>query len=163
MIGNAVKELLLENQADYLIPAENVAHVMEENPLNHALLVLTKVGYSKIPVINKESQFVGLISLSAIVDAMFDLTEIDPDNLANLCVKDVMEREVKMLKPPYDIEKILHLSVDNPFIPAVNKENIFVGIITRRELLKAVNHLAHELELNYDVTKKEKVIEQEVS
>lgn len=157
MIGNAVKEMLLENEDKFLIPDENVAHVMANNPLSHALLVLTKVGYSKIPVLNKEGQIEGLISLSAVVNAMFDLTDIDPKNLAGLTVGDVMETDVQTLQVPFEIERVLHLLVDLPFIPVVDSDNKFQGIVTRREIMKSVNHLAHELELRYDVESKETI------
>ncbi|WP_314064118.1 cyclic-di-AMP-binding protein CbpB [uncultured Vagococcus sp.] len=155
MIGNAVKTLLLKNEDSFLIPDEKVAHVMDTNPLNHALLVLTKVKYTRIPVLNREGEFVGLIGLSDIVNAMFDLTEIDPDNLTDLCVRDVMDTEIDTITQPYDIEYILHLSVDSPFIPVVDSNNHFAGIVTRKEILKSVNHLVHTLENEYTLTEKE--------
>ena len=64
MIGTAVKELLLEKQETFLVPAENVANVMCLNPLSHAALVLSQVRYSKIPVLDKGDRFVGLIGLT---------------------------------------------------------------------------------------------------
>lgn len=151
MIGNAVKKMLMEKGDHFLVSDENVAYVMAEHPLNHALLVLTKVGYSKIPVLDKENRLVGLISLSAIVNQMFDVTEIDPDNLIGLKVGDVMERDVVALKAPFDVEDILHLLVDHPFLPVIDEYQHFKGILTRKQLLKAVNHLAHELETEYEV------------
>lgn len=154
MIGNAVKTILLDNEENFLIPDDKVAHVMDINPLNHALLVLTKVKYTRIPVLNKEGEIVGLVGLSEIVNAMFDLTEIDPDNLTDLLVKDVMETEIKTITKPYDIEYILHLLVDNSFIPLVDEENRFAGIVTRKEILKSVNQLAHTLENHYTLTEK---------
>ncbi|MFC0233243.1 cyclic-di-AMP-binding protein CbpB [Vagococcus entomophilus] len=155
MIGNAIKSLLLENKEHFLISSDNVATVMAENPLSHALLVLSKVGYSVIPVVNKKDQIVGLLSLSAIVDEMFELTTIDTKKLDTLKVKDVMDAKVPVLKAPYEIERVLHMMVDRSFIPVVDEDEVFLGIVTRRELLKAVNHMAHELELNYELTKKE--------
>lgn len=155
MIGNAVKTLLLKNEDSFLIPDEKVAHVMDTNPLNHALLVLTKVKYTRIPVLNREGEIVGLIGLSDIVNTMFDLTEIDPDNLTDLCVKDVMDTEVATITQPYDIEYVLHLLVNNPFIPVVDGNNRFAGIVTRKEILKSVNHLAHTLENEYTLVEKD--------
>lgn len=155
MIGNSVKQLILENEADFLIPDEKVAHVMDINPLNHAFLVLANVRYSKIPVLNKQGQFVGLIGLSDIVNAMFDVTSINADKLNDYYVKDFMETGVKTIQRPYDIEYLLHLMVDSAFVPVTNQDNYLEGIVTRREILKAVNHMAHSLESQYDVEKKE--------
>ncbi|KAF1301163.1 MULTISPECIES: cyclic-di-AMP-binding protein CbpB [Enterococcus] len=154
MIGQTVKELLLEKQDTFVVPADNVANLMYANPLDHALLVLSKVGYSKIPVLDKEDHFVGLIGLNDIVGKMIDLTKIDTDNLSGMTVADVMEVNVTCIREDSPLEDILHLLVDNSFLPMVDDENRFVGIITRKEILKSVNHLAHEIERRYELVPK---------
>ncbi|WP_207695103.1 CBS domain-containing protein [Enterococcus sp. DIV0212c] len=146
MIGTAVKELLLEKQETFLIPAENVANVMCLNPLSHALLVLSQVKYSKIPVLDKGDRFVGLISLSDVVDKMFDISSVDFDKLQDFTVADVMEVNVPVIGEQWELEDVLHLLVDASFLPVVDDNQCFKGIITRKELLKAINHMAHELE-----------------
>ncbi|MCA5012730.1 MULTISPECIES: cyclic-di-AMP-binding protein CbpB [unclassified Enterococcus] len=146
MIGSAVKELLLEKEDTFLIPAENVANVMCLNPLSHALLVLSQVKYSKIPVLDKGDRFVGLISLSDVVDKMFDISSVDFDKLKEFTVADVMEVNVPVIGENWELEDILHLLVDAAFLPVVDDNQRFKGIITRKELLKAINHMAHELE-----------------
>jgi hypothetical protein len=45
----------------------------------------------------------------------------------------------------------------------VSEDNVFEGIITRKEILKAVNHLVHELEKRYTVSMKETVKEKLIS
>ena len=50
MIGPIVRDLLLQNQETFLIPAENVANVMYQHPLSHGLLVLSKVSSLKITI-----------------------------------------------------------------------------------------------------------------
>lgn len=155
MIGNAVKSIFLENEDNFLIPGDNVATLTDTNNLEHALLVLTNIGYSKVPVLNKEEELVGLISLSNVVSEMFDTENFNPDRLATMQVSDVMDTDLKVIQAPYNIEKILNFLVDSNFIPVVDEANVFEGIITRKEILKSVNHLAHELELKYDVSEKE--------
>lgn len=56
MIGDKIQEMFLENQENFLIPAREVAHVQAENNLNHALLVLTKIGFNVIVVLDKEAR-----------------------------------------------------------------------------------------------------------
>lgn len=148
MIGTAVKDLLLEKEETFLIPAENVANVMCLNPLSHALLVLSQVKYSKIPVLDKGDRFVGLVSLSDVVDKMFDITSVDFDKLTDFTVADVMEVNVPVIGEQWELEDVLHLLVDAAFLPVVDNNQCFKGIITRKEILKAVNHMAHELERN---------------
>ena len=52
---------------NFFIDAEKVAILQEDHTLEHAMLVLTNVRYSLIPVLNKENKIVGLISLAMIL------------------------------------------------------------------------------------------------
>lgn len=55
-----------------------------------------------------------------------------------------------------NLETQLHLLVDNPFVPVVNDNNIFQGLLTRREWIKAFNYVTHSIDDKYDITKKSK-------
>lgn len=157
MIGPHVSELLLERKDEFMIDGEKIASVMDQNPLSHALLVLSKVKYAKIPVVDREDHFVGLIGLTDIIGEMFDLTRIDSDNLNGKFVKDVMETGIPTLQKDFELEDLLHLMVDHSFIPVVDEMNHFEGIYTRREILKAVNRLAHQLEVDNIILPKKEI------
>lgn len=154
MISRAIEELMSEKKDAMMIPAENVANVMVGNPLEHALLVLSKVGYSKIPVLDKGDRFIGLLSLNDVVNKMMDLNGIDTKNLSKFTVADVMDTEIDVVKENCDLEDIMHLLVDAAFIPVLDDDGIFKGIVTRREILKAVNHTFHELDKKHHVSGK---------
>lgn len=154
MIGKYTKELLKENQENFIVPAENVATVLYNHPLEHALLVLSKVGYAKIPVLDSEDRLVGLISLANIVNKMMGLTGFEYQLLEGLTVADVMEVNVPKVKQTEELEDILHLLVDASFLPVVNEDNVFEGIMTRKEILKSVNHLVHELDRRFVIEPK---------
>lgn len=149
MIAKAVENILEEQQDKFLIPAELVANVLEDNRLDHAFLVLTKVKYAKIPVLDNKQHFKGLLSLAMITDTMLGLNGIDASKLHDMQVKDVMQTDVPLVKLPYDMEKIMHLMVDQAFLVVVDDNNCFTGILTRREMIKAINRLAHELDKRY--------------
>lgn len=157
MIGKYTEELLKENQENFIVPAENVATLLYNHPLEHALLILSKVGYAKIPVLDSEDHLVGLIGLSDIVNKMMGLTGFEYHLLEGLTVADVMEVNVPTVTESSDLEDILHLLVDGSFLPVVDENNIFEGIITRKEILKSVNHLVHELERRFVVEPKDAV------
>ena len=155
MIGKEIGEMLLENQENFLIPAEMVAHVQVNNHLDHALLVLTKVGYSVIPVLDHEYKIKGLISMPMILDAIMVLEKFDYDKLSDTCVHEVMQTDFATINNPYDLEEVLHLLVNHAFICVASEDGSFTGIVTRSEILKGTNRIAHEFENEFDVIKKE--------
>lgn len=149
LIGKYIEEILRENEDTFIVPANNVATLLYTHPLEHALLILSTVGYAKIPVLDKHDRLIGLVSLANIVEKMMGLTGFDYELITNLTVADVMEVNVPTVQHSEDLEDILHLLVDASFLPVVDEQQIFQGIITRKEILKSVNHLVHEIERRY--------------
>lgn len=70
MFSPAIKNLLDKKSGTFFIPASKIAFVQDDAPLYHAFLILTKVRYAKIPVLNKEKCVVGLLSLAMITNKM---------------------------------------------------------------------------------------------
>lgn len=146
MIEKSIEDVMNQSDRDIVIPAEMVATVNENNNLQHVFLVLTKIKYSKIPVLDNENHFKGLISLAMITDKMLTNEGIDGQRLERITVKDVMQTEVHAIYERENLEVILRYLVDENFLPFIDDDDIFKGIITRREILKEINFLTH----NYD-------------
>ena len=150
MLNPVIANMLIENRHHFMISADMVATVSENNPLSHAFLVLTKVRYAKIPVLDHDSKFQGLISLPMITETMLGLDHMSFNSLDTMTVKDVMQTEVATIDDPYDLENVLHLLVDNPFIPVV-QDGYFTGIVTRREVMKGINNIGHNIDKNFQL------------
>lgn len=150
MLNPVIANMLIENRHHFMISADMVATVSENNPLSHAFLVLTKVRYAKIPVLDHDSKFKGLISLPMITETMLGLDHMSFNSLDTMTVKDVMQTEAATIDDPYDLENVLHLLVDNPFIPVV-QDGYFTGIVTRREVMKGINNIGHNIDKNFQL------------
>ncbi|WP_125573437.1 cyclic-di-AMP-binding protein CbpB [Levilactobacillus huananensis] len=155
MIDTAVEQMLLQDTRSYVIPADVVANVTASNTLEHALMVLSKVGYNRIPVLAANDHLQGMISLAAITDKLLQVPGAAVDQLSHYKVADAMSPVGHWVDDPKKLEIILNYLVDDPFIPLIDDHQVFQGIITRRELLKRINYLAHNLHVNYDVTPKQ--------
>lgn len=155
MFSPAIKHLIQEKSGSFLIPATRIAFVLDDNPLYHAFLILTRVKYSKIPVLDSQNHVVGLLSLAMITDKMMKTDEISLDPLSELKVRDVMQTNFDKINfAQTTLEVQLHLLVDNAFLPVVDDHNVFQGLLTRREWIKAFNYVVHNFEEKYNVTKK---------
>ncbi|TFZ27630.1 cyclic-di-AMP-binding protein CbpB [Lactiplantibacillus plantarum] len=155
MLIQPVEDLLSRNADHYLIPADVVANVQTDNNLYHAFLVLTKVKYSKIPVLDHGGHFEGLVSLPLITEQMLGFDQLNTEILLQKRVCDVMETQVKTVHDVDDVEETLHLMIDNPFVPVVDEQQIFQEIVTRREFTKSFNFLTHEIGKQYDMIEKD--------
>ena len=121
---------------DFVICSEKVAHVQSGNNAEHALLVLTRTGYSSIPVLDVKYRLQGLLSIKMITEAILGLERIEYDRLANIKVDDVMEKEVVYLQITDTFKRALDLVINHAFLCVVDEEGTFLGIMTRRVILK---------------------------
>ena len=154
LIHKRIQELLLEDRDKLFIDAEKVAILQEDHTLEHAMLVLTNVRYSLIPVLNKENKIVGLISLAMILQKITGVEKIHMNQLGKYKVRDVMRTEFPIIHQDTQVEDVLNELVDESFICIGNDEDEFVGIVTRKELLKRINFMVHELTREYDFVEK---------
>jgi len=83
MIDPAVARMLRNDPKSYVISADIVANVTATNTLEHAFMVLSKVGYSRIPVLDADDHLQGMISLAVITDKLLHVPGAAVDQLSN--------------------------------------------------------------------------------
>ena len=78
MIHPKIEALVASKMLDFMIPADNVANVIDQHTLSTGLLILTQSNYTMIPVLSAESKLMGVISMSMIIKAVMtvELTQI---------------------------------------------------------------------------------------
>jgi predicted transcriptional regulator len=130
-----------------MIPSERVAHVQVGNNLEHALLVLTKSGYTAIPVLDPLYKLHGLISTPIIMDSILGLERIEFEQLEKKRVEEVMNTSVPRVKISASIKTCLRLLVNHPFLCVDTEDGYFEGILPRSTVL---------MQLNMDVNKMNK-------
>ncbi len=152
MFSPSIQRLLEDKSGSFIIPASRIAFVEDDNPLYHAFMILTRVKYSKVPVLDSKNRVVGLLSLAMITNKMMATDKITLDPLTELKVKDVMQTNFDKINfAQTTLEAQLHLLVDNAFLPVVDNHGVFQGLLTRREWIKAFNYVAHNFENKYQV------------
>lgn len=146
MISTSRKALLDTPISEFIISSEKVAHVQIGNSAEHALLVLTKTGYSSVPVLDTKFRLHGLLSTKMITESILGLERIEYEKLADIKVDDVMDRGVTYLKITDTFQKALDLVINHAFLCVVDHEGTFVGILTRRVILKQLKKYIYSVD-----------------
>ena len=154
MIAKEFEEFLLSHLEHYLIPAEDLAIFIDTHNSDHAMLLLANNGYSRVPVITTEKKYVGTISIADIMSyqAKNQLTDWE---LAQTDIGKMVNTKMETISETSNLTDIMHLLVDYPFLPVLDKNDQFLGIITRKSILKAVNSLLHDFTDYYTITPKD--------
>ncbi|MBS7345613.1 MAG: CBS domain-containing protein [Caryophanon sp.] len=136
MISLNKRQFLDQPVMDFVISSEKVAHVQTGNSAEHALLVLTKTGYSSIPVLDAKYRLHGLLSTKMITESILGMERIEYERLAEIKVDDVMSKDYGVLKTTDTLQRALDLVINHAFLCVVDQDGTFEGILTRRVILK---------------------------
>lgn len=148
MISLHSGEFLEISMTDLMIPSERVAHVQIGNNLEHALLVLTKSGYTAIPVLDPHYKLHGLISTPIIMDSILGLERIEFEQLEKKRVEEVMNKKVPRVKMTASLKDCMEFLVNHPFLCVETEEGYFEGILPRSTVLSSLNKHIRKLNKN---------------
>ena len=120
-----------------LVPKSLTSYIDRDQTLRQALEKMRYHGYTAIPVLNSLGEYVGTLSEGDFLWSMVDRGESELRKQENVSVADII-REDKF--PPLRIDSgmaqvVLDLMERN-FAPVVDDRGKFVGIVTRRDVMK---------------------------
>ncbi|TCD46047.1 CBS domain-containing protein [Streptococcus sp. X16XC17] len=141
MIAPKVIEFLVGREETFLTPANQLAVLVDTHNIDHAKLLLCNMAYSRVPVVTEDNRFFGSIGLREIMSYQ-SLNNLTDDEL-NQDISLIAKTDVETVPEQYRLEEVLRKLVDEPFLPVVGDNREFLGIITRKSILKAVNALLH--------------------
>lgn len=153
MIAKEFEQFLLEQEETFLTPAENLAVLIDTHNADHATLLLSQMTYTRVPVVTDEKEFVGTIGLRDILAYQME-QGLSQEVMSDTDIVHMTKKDVAVVSPDYTLTDVLHKLVDESFLPVVDKERIFQGIITRKSILKAVNALLHDFSKEYEIRSK---------
>lgn len=157
MIHESIEDLLLFGHTSLMIPADNCVTVHAENTLQHALMLLTTVGYSEIPVVDKRQRLLGLINMPKIMAGVKTELDYDWSLLNERKVKELIQEKPRTVQRACELEEILNALIEDNFVCVVGERQSFEGIITRKEILKRVTYMAHKIDAYYHLEKRERI------
>ncbi|HSI68071.1 MAG TPA: cyclic-di-AMP-binding protein CbpB [Planococcus sp. (in: firmicutes)] len=148
MISLPNRDFLDNKIEEFVISSEKVAHVQIGNSAEHALLVLTKTGYSAIPVLDSKYKFRGLINAQRITDSILGMDHIEYERLPDIKVEEIMLTDFPLIQITERFQKALDLLIDQNFLCVVDEDGMFMGILTRRIVLKQLKKQIYQIRNN---------------
>ena len=130
------------NIAFFLIPKNNVAYLYDDNTIRQGLEKMKYHGYTAIPVLSRENKYVGTVSEGDFLryfigDDVRNITLATEEDIKDVSIKDIIDVNKTHAVPiTASIEKLLLKSMNQNFIPVVDDLVSFVGIVTRRDIIK---------------------------
>jgi CBS domain-containing protein len=125
------------NIASFLKPFYDVTLVYDDQPLGEALTTMTKHRFTSIPVISRDQKYVGTLTEGDILHFLLRNKEcVHPEKLNKFHVKDVKRhRDYEAVSVDSTMPMLLSKASNENFVPIIDQNGHFTGIITRKTLL----------------------------
>lgn len=125
------------NMLFFLLPKETVSYIYEDNSVRQGLEKMRAHGYTAIPVLSRTSEYKGTISEGDFLWHMMDLNTTLMRVQENYSVHDLLRPNwITPVKIDTSMEDLLVRVMDQNFVPVVDDRGLFVGIVTRKDIIK---------------------------
>lgn len=129
------------NIASFILPKVEVAYLRDHMTIRQGLEKMRRSGYTAIPVIDREDRYVGVISegdfLWRVLEYNSNLEDITMKKMEELSIRDLIQMDkVKPVFIDTNMEQLLGQAQNQNFVPVVDDRKVFIGIITRSDIIK---------------------------
>ena len=120
-----------------LTPKASCAHLMADDTLRQALARMEAARYAALPILNKRGEYCGTLTEGDVLWALKDRCELDIHKAEHIRIMDIAHRKDNTpVKVDAPMEALLERASKQNFIPVVDDRNTFIGIVTRRSIIK---------------------------
>lgn len=121
----------------FLTPKENVEYVYDDFSLRQVLEKLDIHGYTAIPVLNHEGHYISTISEGDILMYIKNNKQLNIKKAEDVPLKNIeVRRKINSITINENMDNLLELVMSQNFVPVVDDFNRFIGIITRKDVIK---------------------------
>lgn len=126
----------LMNILFFLHPKSGVTYLTMGNSLRQGLEKMKNSGYTEIPVLDKEGNYVGTVSHGGFLWKILEKDFTDMQMAESAKIDSIVSRRILPVRIDTTMEDLLSKAADQNFVPVVDDYGAFVGIITRRDIIK---------------------------
>lgn len=132
-----MREDELMNILYFLTPKNRVANIHDDSNLRQLMEKLEYHRYTAIPIIDKDGKYVGTVSEGDVLRVIKNRFDMNLQSAQSIFVKDIPRRtEVKPVKADASMNDIFEIAITQNFVPVTDDNDVFIGIITRRDVLR---------------------------
>ena len=122
----------------YLLkPKSTVAYLNKNHTIRQGLEKMRAHGYTAIPVIDDNGEYIGTVSEG---DFLWHILRFKNDTIQfqeEFNIIDIVNEDRNLpVKTDVSMDELLLRVMDQNFVPVIDDRNMFIGIVTRRDVIK---------------------------
>lgn len=134
------------NIAFFLTPKNEVIYEYLDATMRQVIERMEHHGYTAIPLIDKAGKYVGTLTEGDLLWELKNTPDLNFKNTGFVKVKDIPRRiNHKSVSINADVESLISLATTQNFVPVVDDDGIFIGIIKRSDI---INYCYNQIKRN---------------
>lgn len=138
----------------FLTPKTDVAYVSEDDSLRQVMEKMDYYKYSAVPILGEDGKYKGTITEGDLLWKIKQYGKFDIKEMEDISVMSIDRRvENITVNINKNIEELVLKLMDQNFIPVVDDDDVFIGIVKRRDIIEYFfnrdikNHEFEEIEI----------------
>jgi len=124
------------NIAFFLTPKRDIVYVTVDATMKEVLERMELSTYTSIPLIDNEGKYVGAITEGDLLWKLKNTPGLNIEDTEDISITDVKRHtKSQTVSIGSNIEDLITLSKSQNFVPVVDDEGIFIGIIKRSDII----------------------------
>lgn len=127
----------MKNVLFFLTPKSMCAYLQDDNTLRQALEKMEVAGYAALPILNSVGEYCGTLTEGDMLWAVKNLCGMDLRQTENHKIMEISRRRDNVpVKHNTNMHDLICRASEQNFVPVVDDKNTFIGIITRRSIMR---------------------------
>lgn len=121
----------------FLTPESEVAYIYDHETLRQTLEKMEYHKYSALPMINKNGRYIGTITEGDLlwgIKNQFDLNLKDAEMVPITAIHRRLDNQ--SVRADSNMEDLVDKALNQNFVPVIDDQKNFIGIITRKDIIK---------------------------
>ena len=120
----------------FLKPKSELAYIYDYHTLRQALEIMEYHKYSSVPILNREGKYVGSITDGDVLWSLKKLNILSIKDAEDISIMKIERRmDYQCVTAESNMEDLIGKAMEQNFVPVVDDQEHFIGIITRRDII----------------------------
>ena len=120
----------------FLRPKSGVTYLTMGNSLRQGLEKMKNSGYTEIPVVDKDGIYIGTVSQGDFLWKLLDEGINDMQKAEYISIDSLVSKRNIAVSVNTTMEDLFSKAIDQNFVPVVDDYGAFVGMVTRKAIIK---------------------------
>lgn len=124
------------NIAFLLTPKNEVIYEYLDATMRQVMERMDHHGYTAIPLIDRSGKYVGTLTEGDLLRKLKSTPDLNFKNTGTIKINEIPRRKKhKSVSINADVESIINLATNQNFVPVIDDNGIFIGIIKRSDII----------------------------